>query len=83
VTIRFRGQRKGTRVLDLTDDEPERLGGRQIRRLGKRRKLTTRLYASQPRAQQHAKQVELQITDKTELEWIPLLYLSGAGGFSS
>ena len=36
VTIRFRDRRKGTRVLDLTDDEADRLGGRQIRRRGKR-----------------------------------------------
>jgi hypothetical protein len=29
VTIRFRDKRKGVRVLDLTDAEAERLGGRQ------------------------------------------------------
>jgi hypothetical protein len=37
VTIRFRDKRKGTRVLDLTDDEAERLGGRQVRRRGEQR----------------------------------------------
>ena len=36
VTIRFRDKRKGTRVLDLTDEEAERLGGRQVRRRGTR-----------------------------------------------
>ena len=37
VTIRFRDKRKGTRVLDLTDEEAECLGGRQVRRRGTRR----------------------------------------------
>jgi len=32
VTIKFRDQRKGTRVLDLTDAEAERLGGRHAKR---------------------------------------------------
>lgn len=32
VTIRFRDRRKGTRVLDLTDEEAERLGGRHAKR---------------------------------------------------
>lgn len=36
VTIRFRDKRKGTRVLDLTDKEAERLGGRQAKRRGAR-----------------------------------------------
>lgn len=34
VTIRFRDKRKATRVLDLTDEEAERLGGRQLKRRG-------------------------------------------------
>lgn len=42
VTIRFRDQRKGVRVLDLTDEEAERLGGRHAKR--RRRKPA----ASQP-----------------------------------
>jgi hypothetical protein len=37
VTIRFRDQRKGVRVLDLTDEEAERLGGRHAKRRGARR----------------------------------------------
>ncbi len=32
VTIRSRDPRKGARILDLTDEEAERLGGRQERR---------------------------------------------------
>ena len=36
VTIRFRDQRKGVRVLDLTDEEAERLGGRHAKRRGRR-----------------------------------------------
>ena len=32
VTIRFRDRRKGVRVLDLTDAEAGRLGGRLARR---------------------------------------------------
>lgn len=31
VTIRFRDRRKGTRILDLTDEEAERLGGRRAK----------------------------------------------------
>lgn len=34
VTIRFRDKRKGTRVLDLTNEEAERLGGRHPKRRG-------------------------------------------------
>ena len=36
VTIRFRDQRKGVRVLDLTDEEAERLGGRHAKRRSRR-----------------------------------------------
>lgn len=36
VTIRFRDRRKGDRVLDLTDQEAERLGGRHVKRRGRR-----------------------------------------------
>jgi len=36
ITIRFRDRRKGTRVLDLTDEEAERLGGRHTKRRGTR-----------------------------------------------
>jgi hypothetical protein len=32
VTIKFRDKRKGGRVLDLTDAEAERLGGRHAKR---------------------------------------------------
>ena len=32
VTIKFSDPKKGTRVLDLTDGEAERLGGRQATR---------------------------------------------------
>lgn len=35
VTIRFHDQRKGVRVLDLTDEEAERLGGRHAKRRGR------------------------------------------------
>lgn len=38
VTIKFRDQRKGVRILDLTDEEAERLGGRPDRR--RERRLT-------------------------------------------
>ena len=36
VTIKFHDQRKGMRVLDLTDEEAERLGGRHAKRRGRR-----------------------------------------------
>jgi hypothetical protein len=39
VTIRYRDQCKGIRVLDLTDDEAERLGGRHAKR--RKRKTTS------------------------------------------
>ncbi len=35
VTIRFHDRRKGARVLDLTDQEAERLGGRHAKRRGR------------------------------------------------
>jgi hypothetical protein len=36
VTIKFNDLRKGQRELDLTDDEAEKLGGRQTKRRGRR-----------------------------------------------
>jgi hypothetical protein len=36
VTIRFNDQRKGVRVLDLTDQEAEKLGGRMGKSRGRR-----------------------------------------------
>lgn len=35
VTIKFNDSRKAVRVLDLTDEEAESLGGRQIKRRGR------------------------------------------------
>ncbi len=35
VTIKYNDSRKGVRVLDLTDQEAEALGGRQIKRRGR------------------------------------------------
>ncbi len=36
IRITFRDARKGVRELDVTDDEAENLGGRQVRRRGRR-----------------------------------------------
>ena len=36
IRITFRDARKGVRELDVTDEEAERLGGRQARRRGRR-----------------------------------------------
>lgn len=38
VTIRFNDARKGQKVLDLTDEEAEKLGGRAAKRRGRRPK---------------------------------------------
>ena len=38
VRITFRDARKGVRELDVTDEEAERLGGRQVARRGRRPK---------------------------------------------
>ena len=38
VRITFRDARKGVRELDVTDDEAENLGGRQVARRGRRPK---------------------------------------------
>jgi hypothetical protein len=38
VRITFRDARKGVRELDLTDEEAEKLGGRQVKRRGRRPK---------------------------------------------
>jgi hypothetical protein len=35
VTIKFRDARKGIRLIDLTDEEAEELGGRQVKRRGR------------------------------------------------
>lgn len=36
VTIRFDDARKGARELDLTEEEAEKLGGRNVKRRGRR-----------------------------------------------
>ena len=36
IRITFNDARKGVRELDVTDDEAENLGGRQVRRRGRR-----------------------------------------------
>ena len=36
IRITFRDARKGVRELDVTDEEAERLGGRNVRRRGRR-----------------------------------------------
>jgi hypothetical protein len=36
IRITFRDARKGVRELDVTDDEAEKLGGRAVRRRGRR-----------------------------------------------
>ena len=41
VRITFRDQRKGVRELDVTDDEAEKMGGRQTARRGRRPKSAT------------------------------------------
>lgn len=40
VTIKFADARKGIRVLDLTDEEAEKLGGRAAKRRGRKPKVT-------------------------------------------
>ncbi len=40
IRITFRDARKGVRELDVTDEEAERLGGRQTARRGRRPKST-------------------------------------------
>lgn len=41
VRIVFRDARKGVRELDVTDAEAEKLGGRQVKRRGRRPKAAT------------------------------------------
>ena len=41
VRITFADARRGSRELDLTDAEAERLGGRQVARRGRRPKLSS------------------------------------------
>ncbi len=41
VRITFRDARKGVRELDVTDDEAEKMGGRQTARRGRRPKSAT------------------------------------------
>jgi hypothetical protein len=41
IRITFRDARKGVRELDVTDEEAERLGGRQVARRGRRPKSAT------------------------------------------
>jgi hypothetical protein len=41
VRITFRDARKGVRELDVTDEEAERFGGRQVGRRGRRPKATS------------------------------------------
>lgn len=38
IRIIFRDARKGVRELDVTDEEAERIGGRQVKRRGRRPK---------------------------------------------
>ncbi len=38
IRITYRDARKGVRELDVTDDEAEKLGGRQVARRGRRPK---------------------------------------------
>ncbi len=38
IRITFSDQRKGVRELDVTDSEAEKLGGRQVKRRGRRPK---------------------------------------------
>lgn len=38
IRISFRDARKGVRELDVTDSEAEKLGGRQVKRRGRRPK---------------------------------------------
>jgi hypothetical protein len=40
IRITFRDQRKGVRELDVTDEEADKIGGRQVKRRG-RPKATT------------------------------------------
>jgi hypothetical protein len=41
IRITFRDARKGVRELDVTDDEAEKLGGRQTARRGRRPKAAS------------------------------------------
>lgn len=41
VRITFRDARKGVRELDVTDDEAEKMGGRNVARRGRRPKSAT------------------------------------------
>jgi hypothetical protein len=41
IRITFRDARKGVRELDVTDDEAEKLGGRNVARRGRRPKATS------------------------------------------
>jgi hypothetical protein len=41
IRITFRDARKGVRELDVTDEEAERLGGRQVARRGRRPKTAS------------------------------------------
>lgn len=41
VTIKYNDLRKGVRELDLTDEEAEKLGGRQAKRRGRTPKAAT------------------------------------------
>lgn len=41
VTIRFHDRRKGTRILDLTDEEAERLGGRRAKARGPKKRAAS------------------------------------------
>lgn len=38
VTIKFNDARRGNRVLDVTDDEAEKMGGRNVARRGRKPK---------------------------------------------
>jgi hypothetical protein len=41
IRITYHDQRKGVRELDVTDEEAEKLGGRQVKRRGRRPKTPT------------------------------------------
>jgi hypothetical protein len=41
IRITFRDARKGVRELDVTDEEADQIGGRQVKRRGRRPKTAT------------------------------------------
>jgi hypothetical protein len=41
IRITFRDQRKGVRELDVTDEEADKIGGRQVKRRGRPKAMTS------------------------------------------